>query len=145
MGVDRQLPLPDLFVDLFHEVDYRVHQLTFIYLLCVEAGDQETDVIPSTGFLGRIKKFSARFTMKHMNLWHKILISSACFTAKLTYTELMEPSILFLLIPADGHRLKQELFATPDLHLGLVVPFHNLGRGVLQAEGRLQCACTALR
>lgn len=91
MGVDRQLCLPDLFVDLFHEVDYKVHQFTFIYLLCVEAGDQKTDVIPSTGILGRIKKFSARFTMKHM--WHKISISSACFTAMLTYTELMEPSI----------------------------------------------------
>lgn len=44
--VDRQLHLTDLLVDLLHEVDHKVHQLVFVHLLCVEVGDQKTDVIP---------------------------------------------------------------------------------------------------
>lgn len=76
--------------------------------------------LTSTGFLLRMKKFSALIIMKRMNLWQRIFsISSACksksqhhshgngtrrsevglndvptcFTAMLTRTELMEPSI----------------------------------------------------
>lgn len=79
--------------------------------------------LTSTGFLRRMKKFSALIIMKRMNLWHKIFsISSACrqeremrlphsstscqptappqppqphtcLTAMLTRTELMEPSM----------------------------------------------------
>lgn len=79
--------------------------------------------LTSTGFLRRMKKFSALIIMKRMNLWHRIFsISSACregreirlphrsascqpttppqplrphtcLTAMLTRTELMEPSM----------------------------------------------------
>lgn len=44
-SVDRQLHLADLFVDLLHEMDDKVHQLVFIHLFCVEVGDEEADVI----------------------------------------------------------------------------------------------------
>jgi hypothetical protein len=44
-GIDRQLHLTDLLVDLFHEMDDEVHQLVLVHLLCVEVGDEETDVI----------------------------------------------------------------------------------------------------
>lgn len=44
-GVDRQLHLADLLVDLLHEVDDEVHQLVFVHLLRVEVGDQEADVV----------------------------------------------------------------------------------------------------
>lgn len=44
-SIDRQLHLTDFLVDLFHEVDHKVHQLVFVHLLCVEVGDQKTDVI----------------------------------------------------------------------------------------------------
>lgn len=44
-GVDRQLHLADLLVDLLHEVDDKVHQLVFVHLLRVEVGDQEADVV----------------------------------------------------------------------------------------------------
>lgn len=73
--------------------------------------------LTSTGFLLKMKKFSALIIMKRMNLWHRIFsISSACksksqhhshcswsevrandlptcLTAMLTLTELMDPSI----------------------------------------------------
>ena len=42
-GIDRQLHLTDLLVDLLHEVDYKVHQL--VHLLRVEVGDEKADVI----------------------------------------------------------------------------------------------------
>ena len=107
-GVDRQLHLTDLLVDLLHEGNDEVHQLVFIHLLRVEVGDEETNVVAlqthtqtdrselsqpggdasqtpcsctSTGFLRRMKKFSALIIMKRMNLWHRIFsISSACRT-----------------------------------------------------------------
>lgn len=80
-----------------------------------------TTELTSTGFLRKMKKFSARIIMNLINLWHRIFsISSAqknhkylqkivwqwqarhlslkvhhltCLTAMLTLTELMEPSI----------------------------------------------------
>ena len=48
-GVDRQLHLTDLFVDLLHEVNDKVHQLVLVHLLCVEVGYEETDVITLDG------------------------------------------------------------------------------------------------
>lgn len=45
-GIDRQLHLTDLFVNLLHEVDYKVHQFVFVHLLRVEVGDEKADVIP---------------------------------------------------------------------------------------------------
>ena len=44
-GIDRQLHLADLLVDLLHEGDDEVHQLVLVHLLRVEVGDEETDVI----------------------------------------------------------------------------------------------------
>ena len=44
-GVDRQLHLADLLVDLLHEVDDEVHQLVLVHLLRVEVGDEKTDII----------------------------------------------------------------------------------------------------
>jgi len=47
-GVDRQLHLTYLLVNLFHEVDDEVDQLVFVHLLCVKIGYQEADVIALT-------------------------------------------------------------------------------------------------
>ena len=44
-GVDAELHLRDLLVDLLHEVDDEVDQLVPEHLLGVEVGDQETDVV----------------------------------------------------------------------------------------------------
>lgn len=44
-GVDRQLHFTDLFVNFLHEMNDKVHQFMFVHLLCVEVGDEETDVI----------------------------------------------------------------------------------------------------
>lgn len=83
----------------------------------VGQGHSKATALTSTGFLLKMKKFSALIIMKRMNLWHRIFsISSACksksqhhshcsrsevsvndlptcLTAMLTLTELMEPSI----------------------------------------------------
>lgn len=44
-GVNGQFHLADLFVDLLHEVDDKVHQLVFVHLLRVEVGNQEANII----------------------------------------------------------------------------------------------------
>lgn len=44
-GVDAELHLGDLFVDLLHEVDDEVDQLVAVHLLRVKVGDQEADVV----------------------------------------------------------------------------------------------------
>ena len=44
-GVDGQLHLVDLLVDLLHEVNDEVHQLVLEHLLRVHVGDEEADVI----------------------------------------------------------------------------------------------------
>lgn len=44
-GIDRQLHFTDLLVDFFHKVNHKVHQFVFVHLLCVEVGDQKTDVV----------------------------------------------------------------------------------------------------
>lgn len=44
-GVDGQLHFTDLLVYFFHEMNDKVHQFVFVHLLCVEVGDQKTDVI----------------------------------------------------------------------------------------------------
>lgn len=38
-GVDRELHLTDLLVDLFHEMDHKIHKLVLVHLLRVEVGD----------------------------------------------------------------------------------------------------------
>lgn len=43
--IDRQLELADFLVDLFHEVDHKVHQLVLVHGLGVEVGDQEADIV----------------------------------------------------------------------------------------------------
>ena len=92
MRIDRQLHLTDFFVNFLHEVDHKVHQLCLYICSVWKLVIRKLISYPATGFLRRIKKFSARIIMKRMNLWHRIFsISSACFIAMLT--ELMEPSI----------------------------------------------------
>lgn len=44
-GVDAQLHLRDLLVDLLHEVDHEVDELVPVHGLRVEVGDQERDVV----------------------------------------------------------------------------------------------------
>lgn len=59
-GVNGQLHLADLLVDLLHEVDDVVHQLVFVHLLRVEVGNQEANIVPlkTTAVLaGRVNTF----------------------------------------------------------------------------------------
>lgn len=51
-GVDGQLHLTDLLVDLLHEMDDKIHQLVLVHLLCVEISDEKADVIA----LGKSKR-----------------------------------------------------------------------------------------
>lgn len=44
-GVDRQLHLADLLVDLLHKVDDKVHQFVLVHLLRVEVCDKKADVV----------------------------------------------------------------------------------------------------
>lgn len=44
-GINGQLHLADLLVNLLHEVDDKVHQLVFVHLLRVEVGNQEANII----------------------------------------------------------------------------------------------------
>lgn len=108
--------------------------------------------LTSTGFLRRIKKFSALIIIKRMNLWHKIFSISSAWREKrevrLPHRLSSQPPAqtpphllhcdadahgvnraldedLLLLVPADDHRLQQQLFAAPA----------NRGRaGVTQKE-----------
>lgn len=97
--------------------------------------------LTSTGFLRRIKKFSALIIIKRINLWHKIFsISSAwrekrevrpphrlsCQAPAQTPPHLLHRDAdahrvngaldedLLLLVPADDHWLQQQLFAAPE-------------------------------
>lgn len=38
-GIDRELHLTDLLVDLFHEMDHEIHKLVLVHLLRVEVSD----------------------------------------------------------------------------------------------------------
>lgn len=107
--------------------------------------------LTSTGFLRRMKKFSALIIIKRMNLWHKIFSISSAWREKrevrlpqrLSCSPCPNPphllhrdadahrvngaldENLLLLVPADDHRLQQQLFAAPA----------NRGRaGVTQRE-----------
>lgn len=44
-SIDWQLHFTDLFVDFFHKVNDKVHQLVFVHLLRVEIGDEKTDIV----------------------------------------------------------------------------------------------------
>eukprot|EP01023_Acetabularia_acetabulum_P052221 TRINITY_DN57887_c0_g1_i1.p2 TRINITY_DN57887_c0_g1~~TRINITY_DN57887_c0_g1_i1.p2 ORF type:complete len:148 (-),score=18.54 TRINITY_DN57887_c0_g1_i1:71-514(-) len=48
-GVDGQLHLRDLLVDVLHELDDKVDQLRLVHALRVEVGDQEADVVAADG------------------------------------------------------------------------------------------------
>ena len=45
-GVDAELHLRDLLVNLLHELDDEVDQLVPVHLVRVEVGDEEADVVP---------------------------------------------------------------------------------------------------
>ena len=55
-GVDAELHLWYLLVDLLHEVDDEVDQLVPEHLLGVEVGDQETDVVALEYRIAKIEK-----------------------------------------------------------------------------------------
>lgn len=55
-GVDRQLHFTDLLVNFLHEMDDKVHQFMFVHLLCVEVGDEKTDVIALRNDVGSQRK-----------------------------------------------------------------------------------------
>lgn len=44
-SIDWQFHFTDFLVDLFHKVNDKIHQFVFVHLLCVEVGDQKTDII----------------------------------------------------------------------------------------------------
>lgn len=96
--------------------------------------------LTSTGFLRRIKKFSALIIIKRINLWHKIFSISSAWREKrevrpphrLSCQAPAQPpphllhcdadahrvngaldEDLLLLVPADDHWLQQQLFAAP--------------------------------
>jgi len=63
-GVDGQLQVADLLVDILHKVDNKVHQLVFKILLGVEVGDQERNVVSLDWFSSQ----------KKQKRWHKLFV-----------------------------------------------------------------------
>ena len=48
-GVEAELHLADLFVDLLHKLKNEVHKFVLVHLLGVEVGEEEADVIVLQG------------------------------------------------------------------------------------------------
>lgn len=139
--VDGQLHLADLFVDFLHEMDDEVHQLVLVHLLRVEVGDEEADVIA----LHRFPSQDEEVLGSHHHEAHELVAQDLLDLVRLFDGDADPHRVdgaldqdFLLIVAADHHRLQKQLFAAPDLHLRLVVPFHHLRGEVLQTQGCLQ-------
>lgn len=140
-GVNGQLHLADLLVDLLHEVDDKVHQLVFVHLLRVEVSDQEANVIALYRFPPQNEEVLSSHHHESHELVAKDLLDLISLFDSNADSDRIDGSFdqnLLLVITADHHRLKQQLLTAPDLHLRLVVTLHHLRGKVLQTEGSLQ-------
>ena len=119
-GIDQRLHLTDLLVSFFHEGDHKVHKLCLYICSVWKLVNRNLMSYTSTGFLQRIKKFSARIRMEHMNLWHSIFsVSQQCW-----------PWQSWWRITSESFP-SQSCFATSDFHFWPVVLSHYLGGEIL--------------
>jgi len=146
-GVDRELHLRDLLVDILHELDDKVDELALVEGLGVNVGDEEGDVVHLlAGLVLRLDGLAAKDKEVVRTLSkeaHEPLGEDLVELIELLQTNRDADAVhaglnkhTLLLVTRDHNGCAQKLLAETALNLGLVVTLNHLRSKVGNAHGR---------